>query len=48
MYYREKLFGKDLQSLLAEKNKENKHPPDANRVLPSEQWYNKNRLDEEN
>ena len=50
IYYREKLFGKTLEELKAEREKEaseNSVPQDI-KDLPSEQWYQRNRLDASN
>ena len=50
IYYREKLFGKTLEELKAEREKEAKELelPQEIKELPSEQWYQKNRLDDIN
>jgi len=50
IYYREKLFGKTLEELKAEREKEAKESelPQEIKELPSEQWYQKNRLDDIN
>jgi hypothetical protein len=50
IYYREKLFGKTLEELKAEREKEaseNSVPQDI-KDLPSEQWFQRNRLDAPN
>lgn len=50
IYYREKLFGKTLDELKAEREKEaNENAvPQEIKDLPSEQWFQKNRLDATN
>jgi hypothetical protein len=45
IYYREKLFGKTLAELQAAKQQEKAQAPDIE-SLPSQQWYNKLRLDD--